>query len=222
MSQITLAQLVQANPCAHALILAYAHNHPLARYSDADDAHALLQSQGQPYPQSVVRGAFRDMTRCGLGQSFCVNETRGDDSGFRWSALPMVVLEALRTGTALPLDATPATDVFKPEPGDEIARTLPVHRFPLRPDCTVRLDLPGDLTRKEAKRLGMFLLSLSDNLWPFPVSGDDLDDGEHEEMDADEIEAEMDCWLDGGVPVDDLDDFDDPRTREAQPPQSEL
>ena len=28
---------------------------------------------------------------------------------------------------------------------------LPVHRYRLRPDCTVRLDLPDDLTKGEAK-----------------------------------------------------------------------
>jgi hypothetical protein len=34
------------------------------------------------------------------------------------------------------------------------------HRFKLRPDLTVRLSLPGDLTRKEAERLADFVHTL--------------------------------------------------------------
>lgn len=55
--------------------------------------------------------------------------------------------------------------------------TLPVHRYRLRPDCTVRLDLPDDLTRREAKRLALFVKSLVRQAdWPYPVAGDAIDD----------------------------------------------
>jgi hypothetical protein len=40
------------------------------------------------------------------------------------------------------------------------ARSLPVHSFRLRPDCTLKLDLPDDLTRAEVRRLHLFLKSV--------------------------------------------------------------
>ena len=85
--------------------------------------------------------------------------------------------------------------------------TLPVHSYRLRPDCIVRLDLPDDLTKREAKRLALFVRSLVQvPKWPYPVSGDDpsddladlshddddFPDDEHEDLDADEVNAFFD------------------------------
>ncbi len=83
---------------------------------------------------------------------------------------------------------------------------LPVHRYRLRPDCTVRLDLPDDLTKREAKRLALFVRSLvREPEWPYPVNGDnpsedysasgdvdDFPDDEHGDLDADEVKAFFD------------------------------
>lgn len=73
---------------------------------------------------------------------------------------------------------------------------LPVHRYRLRPDCTVRLDLPDDLTKREAKRLALFVCSLvREPEWPYPVKCDDDDDfpdDEHEDLDANEVKAFFD------------------------------
>ncbi len=83
---------------------------------------------------------------------------------------------------------------------------LPVHRYRLRPDCTVRLDLPDDLTKGEAKRLALFVRSLvREPEWPYPVKGDnpsddfsahgdddDFPDYEHKDLDADEVKAFFD------------------------------
>ena len=84
---------------------------------------------------------------------------------------------------------------------------LPVHRYRLRSDCTVRLDLPDDLSKREAKRLGLFVRSLVHAPeWPFLVKGDEPSDDldhlgaddddfasdEHEDLNADEVKAFFD------------------------------
>lgn len=40
------------------------------------------------------------------------------------------------------------------------AQSLPVHGFRLRSNCTLKLELPDDLTRAEVKRLHLFLKSV--------------------------------------------------------------
>ena len=40
------------------------------------------------------------------------------------------------------------------------AQAVPTHSYRLRPDCTLRLELPDDLTRAEVKRLNLFLKSV--------------------------------------------------------------
>lgn len=85
--------------------------------------------------------------------------------------------------------------------------TLPVHSYRLRPDCIVRLDLPDDLTKREAKRLALFVRSLvREPEWPYPAAGDDSSDDfanlgdddedfaddEHEDLDANEVKAFLD------------------------------
>ncbi len=73
---------------------------------------------------------------------------------------------------------------------------LPVYRYRLRPNCTVRLDLPDDLSKREAKRLALFVRSLVRYPdWPCPgvnEDDDDFADDEHEDLDADEVKAFFD------------------------------
>lgn len=207
MSKPTLAQLVQVNPCVHALLLACARNHPHDRYTDADHVAALLQAEGQAFPPSVITGSFLEMARCGLGKPFTTDLL---EHGFHWAVLPLVALEFLRTGTSPVGDSALAADIAVPQRGDPVAHSLPVHRFRLRTDCTVRLDLPEDLTDAEASRIGEFLASLvcqKKKLWS--DIDDDLpeDDFGNEDLDDDEdamTEKEAQAMLDGDWIVDDL------------------
>lgn len=82
---------------------------------------------------------------------------------------------------------------------------LPVHHYRLRPDCTVRLDLPADLTRHETRRLAMLLASLVlEEVWPDITSDDgefdDFDEKDDDELDLNEVKA----YFDSRGIVDDL------------------
>lgn len=95
-------------------------------------------------------------------------------------------------------------------------KVIPTHIFRLRPDCTLRLELPDDLTRAEVKRLHFFLKSVTgvdgELDWPFSMRGkkkvvmnddsDDLDDfidedEDEDEFDDDELALNMDEGGDG-------------------------
>jgi hypothetical protein len=88
-------------------------------------------------------------------------------------------------------------------------KIIPTHIFRLRPDCTLRLELPDDLTRVEVKRLHFFLKSVTgvgDDLnWPFSPRGksktaisDDWDelgdciDEDEEEFEDDDLALHLD------------------------------
>lgn len=101
---------------------------------------------------------------------------------------------------------------------------LPLHRYRLRPDCTVRMNLPDDLTRGEAKRLAMFLSSLvrSDE-WPYPVSGDHLEDDDFPDDEDDVLdEKQIQAFLDGVDMADELTDPDDKPVPAPKPPQPDM
>ena len=228
MSQTTLAQLVKVNPCAHALILAYARNHPHDRYTDVDHAQALLQAEGQAYPRNTITASFCDMELCGLGRAFFQMGQHGAGRGFHWAVLPLVALEALRTGTLPRLETAPADESLDPEANDETPHSLPVHRFRLRPDNTVRLDLPDDLTSEEARRLAIFIKSLvREDGWPYATCDDDLagnddDDGDDiEDFDDDELDVkEVQTCLDDCNIVDEFGDLDEPSAPGPEMPPS--
>lgn len=223
MSQKTPAQLMQVNPCAHALVLAYARNHPHDRYTDVAHAQALLQSEGQAFPRSTIAASFSAMELCGLGHAFPLMDEPGEGKGFQWAVLPGVVMEALRTGVLPDPESAPANNLVELKTYDEIPHSLPVHRFRLRPDCTVCLNLPDDLTTNEANRLSMFLQSLvREDGWPYATrrdfaAGDDGDD--FNEVDEDELdEAEVQAFLDGSDIVDEFGDPVDTSAPEAVRP----
>lgn len=109
---------------------------------------------------------------------------------------------------------TPANDIAP-------AQTLPVHSFRLRPDCTLQLQLPDDLTRREVKRLHLFLKSVVgidgsahaiDADWPYAVANEDED---FDLQETDELFADDEDLI---VDEDFLTDMEDDKT--VQPDRS--
>ena len=66
-----------------------------------------------------------------------------------------------RTGSLKDTHTMTAVQTIAEAADDSItAQAVPTHSYRLRPDCTLRLELPDDLTRAEVKRLNLFLKSV--------------------------------------------------------------
>jgi hypothetical protein len=164
----TLSTLIRDNPCAFALIGAVARKYPSSRAISAWEAKVAMQAEEETYTEDQVSQCMRAMETHELG--YLRQDAGNGDFGFVWSVLPIIAYELLRTGQP----AIPHGFVrIKIDDGDvdEWPTMLAVHKFQLRPNCAVTLELPGNLTRKEVKKINQFLKALVQDDF------DDSDDG---------------------------------------------
>lgn len=138
----------------------------------------LLQSltgEGLQTSRGDITRVLKELERARCGEY--VVGRKGHPSRFRWD-VEMVAVGQYAAGTSTDIgEVDPGTgsedDVSSSEP--EPAQTADTsrqftHRFPLRSDLVVSLDLPVDLTAKEAARLADFIKAL-----PIDPHSDDLD-----------------------------------------------
>lgn len=165
-----LTALVRTNPCASALICALGRNYPRCRNVSASRALVILQSEGENFQNDQVIEALRIMAQAGLG--ILRWNADAEEFLFAWSLLPATVREMVRTGQSLDggcADFFPAGDEGF---NIEIAEPMLKHRFQLRNDLTIGLELTDNLTKREARKIYKFLRAVAFKVpaWPFETT----------------------------------------------------
>lgn len=107
-----------------------------------------LMNAGHDLKRSQVTAAFKKLQSLGLGTF--VTGRKGWESRFVFAERVTVIARLL---------AGEEIDVIEHDLKEEDAQVFPEfieHSFALRPDFTLNIELPGDLTEFEAKRLAQF------------------------------------------------------------------
>ena len=110
-----------------------------------------LANDGHDLKRSEVIAAFRSLEDVECGQY--VEGRHGWPSRFVWEVPSLSVADAAKGRGKLERDAVSPTT--GEDDGDLIE-----HSFVLRPDLTVTLELPADITKAEASRLLLFVQAL--------------------------------------------------------------
>ena len=122
----------------------------------------MSDSKGRRFNATHLRGALRAGEAAGHG-SFIVGR-RGYPTRFAWSKVPASKAPA-KAKVAAPAEAPPAA-AAKPAPAPVAAPAAPSstgdvrHTLNLRPGVTVHIELPADLTAREAVRLAHWVQAL--------------------------------------------------------------
>ncbi|OOV86158.1 hypothetical protein [Oceanospirillum linum] len=109
-----------------------------------------LECDGYDFKKSEVIAAFRSLESAECGKY--VEGRRGWKSRFVWAVKSSKIAE-VASGEADEDDIADEPDID--------ANEMIEHSYVLRPDLTVTLELPSDLTKSEAYRLSQFVDSLS-------------------------------------------------------------
>lgn len=116
----------------------------------------MSDSKGRRFNANHLRGALRAGESAGYG-SLIVGR-RGYPTRFAWSKVPAPPIAAAPVAETTPVQAAPAAPVAPVavvDSGDTRRHTLS-----LRPDVTVQVELPADLTAREAERLAHWMQAL--------------------------------------------------------------
>lgn len=109
-----------------------------------------LKAEGHTYNRSQVIAAFRKLEEIGIGKY--VEGRRGWKSRFELVDRVTVIVKLLEVENIEDIDFD-LLEIDEDEPLDE---SIP-HSFVLRPGLRIVLDLPADLTQREADRLAQFV-----------------------------------------------------------------
>jgi hypothetical protein len=191
----TLSTLVRDNPCAYALIGAVARKYPSNRAISAWEAKVVMQAERETYTEDEAAQCMRVMETHGLG--YVRQDAGNGDFGFVWALLPIIAYELIRAGQPAIPDGFVRFTIAEGDV-DEWPGMLTVHKFQLRSNCAVTLELPSDLTYQDVKKLKRVLKALaaddSDDsndgpAWDFPTTSDHVED-DFPEVDGDKIGTE--------------------------------
>ena len=112
-----------------------------------------LNREGYYFNRSAVIAAFRQLQEADCGRY--VKGSHGHKSRFDWSVKSMLLQDAV-DGDESVESVEEIGDDFEEYESDMIE-----HTYILRPDLTVVLELPEDITPREAQRFSQFVDSLS-------------------------------------------------------------
>ncbi len=112
-----------------------------------------LEQGGYDFKRSDLIAAFRQLEEAECGRY--VEGRHGWRSRFVW-AVKSTLVSGVATGTSAEENVADAVDE-----AEVLEDELIEHSYVLRPDLTVTIELPADLSRMEAKRLSQFIDSLS-------------------------------------------------------------
>jgi hypothetical protein len=145
-----LRELYEKNAAARALLDELAGRERNWRETSVDRLVAIFETKGDPLPRKEVIAVLKELEKIGSG-SFLIGR-RGKRSRFVWTDDLMSVGQAAR-GEADETEAAAGED-------EGAIAQLVTHYYQLRPDLQIRLELPEELTDKEAQRLGDFIKTL--------------------------------------------------------------
>jgi hypothetical protein len=145
-----LRQYYKTNPAAR-LLLGYFARRQQGRVVTVDRLEQVKSDGDEKLAREEIIDVLKQLADWGLGE-FRAGR-RGHPSRFIWSASMSSVGEAA-AGRGTIEDVVPQV-----EDGEEEIRTLQ-HPFRLRPDYVVTMNLPMDITLREATRLADFVKAL--------------------------------------------------------------
>jgi hypothetical protein len=120
--------------------------------TSVERALQILKSDGHDVSRQQIISVFKSLADCNCGQF--VNGRREWPSRFVW-ATAMISVGRAATGEQEDVEQFPEDTT---DPKNENQWLL--HSFHLRPDLTLEMDLPADLTPKEAQRIARFVEAL--------------------------------------------------------------
>jgi hypothetical protein len=120
--------------------------------TSVERALQILKGEGHEVSRQQIISVFKGLADCNCGQF--VKGRRGWPSRFVW-AVAMISVGRAATGEQEEVEQFPEETT---EPEGE--RHWLTHHFHLRPDVTLQVDLPADLTPKEAQRIARFVEAL--------------------------------------------------------------
>jgi len=115
----------------------------------------LLRKEGNEFPKSDLIAAFRKLAEAQCGTY--VEGRHGWPSRFVWHVKSMLVADAAQG--LVSNDSIEDSEID--DDADELDSGLIEHSFVLRPDLTISIELPEDLTPRESSRLSLFMESLA-------------------------------------------------------------
>ena len=122
-----------------------------------DGLETRLRRAGHEFPRRDVVSVLKRLADAGCGTF--VTGRRGQPSRLKWSVQLTSVAKAAK-GEGSAVAKLDPTEVAVTEEEDDVPAGLLRHPFRLRPELTLNLELPDNLTTKEAMRLADFVKTL--------------------------------------------------------------
>ena len=152
-----LKRLYGASPAATAILDDFAGRTYNSTSTKVERLEIRLRRAGHELPRRELVGVLKQLADAGCG-SF-ITGRRGQSSRLEWAVQMISVAKAAKGEKSAVERLSPAEQGI-PEEEDDVPAGLVRHSYRLRQDLTLNLELPADLTAKEAIRLGEFIRTL--------------------------------------------------------------
>jgi len=153
-----LRELYSDSTVAQVILNYFATRQRNKNETTVDRLQQALEAEGKNISRREAVDFFKRLERLGCGKFLAGR--RGRKSRFQWKVPSVSVGQAAR-GTTATIEAIPdATQAPDTEPALAAVCLVLTHTFQLRPDYQVRIELPPDITNKEAARLAEFIRAL--------------------------------------------------------------
>lgn len=158
-----LRNLYSDNACAKAILDYVASRKKNSGKTDVGRLEIVLRQEGGKFSRREVIAALKQLEELHCG--FFIIGRRGQPSRFEW-AVDMTVLGKVAQGEQIEVGVlgVPNGEIEEIEESEpEIQTETLRHVYMVRPDFSVALNLPKDLTTKESLRLAEFIKTLPFN-----------------------------------------------------------
>lgn len=152
-----LKRLYTNGPVAKAALDYLSGRQKNSRWTKVDRLERQLGQAGHQFSRRDVIGFMKQLEqqRCG---KFVIGR-RGQPSRFEWDMNMISVAKASR-GEEQSVEPLDPVEMPRDEEEEDVPAGTLRHPYRLRPDLVISLDLPSDLTAREAARLAEFIKTL--------------------------------------------------------------
>jgi len=146
------------NNCAKAILDVAASRKNNSYSTNVDRLMWVISQGGTSFSRRDVITALRELEKANCGE-FIIGR-RGQPSRFRWS-VEMIAAGRAARGDQKDVESLAEGDARKGTDEEiEVSAGMVRHSYKLRPDFSLELDLPEDLSAREAARLAEFIKTL--------------------------------------------------------------
>ena len=151
-----LTAIATTNPCAHDLFQLWSQRLRNQKETRVGRSLEQLIDVGSNHTRTDVVAVFQTLENYGCGK-FVIGR-RGRKSRFVWDE-PMIHVSHVALDIADEVTSTTAEEIAMEDIDDE--PDWLVHSFNLRDDLEIEIELPADLTSREAERLASLMEALA-------------------------------------------------------------